>query len=432
VISSENGSNGCPIPHGCGTRRRQGSSGGDKRPPAPDVSRYAGAASGRARILVVEDDPSVRKSLVDILRDEGYGVETCENGAQALALAGASPPPDAIVLDLRMPVMDGWEFRLRQRSGDAVVSRIPVLAISADGSAKAAAIHADAYLRKPFSAEHLLAELERVLLDRKNQDLKGKLEHAQRLSAMGTVAAGIAHEIKNPLTVAVGSVQFASGVVARMVENVRSILAMAKAPPLVAACSSLQTEIGDLQGLLADAKGGLHAIGRIVQNVGSLARKSDDRRAPIDLTDTVELAIQLASHQIGRHARLVREHHDAPTVVGDRSRLAQVFLNLLINACQAMPKGAPEANEIKVKIDRRGADAVVQVVDTGPGIPGPLQQRIFEPFFTTKSAAEGTGLGLAICRDIVAEHGGSIELDSEPGKGTCFRVVLPLAREARS
>jgi CheY-like chemotaxis protein len=114
------------------------------------------------QILVVEDDESIRQAMQGILADEGYRVTTAENGRQALERLRSGAAPDLIVLDLRMPVMDGWEFRVAQR-GDPALARIPILAVSADGSAKAAAIDADAYLRKPLSTDTLLKTIVRIL-----------------------------------------------------------------------------------------------------------------------------------------------------------------------------------------------------------------------------------------------------------------------------
>src|SRR5437762_1571473 len=130
---------------------------------------------GRGQVLLVEDDRSIRDALVGILEDEGYAVTAAENGRQALDLLRSNAAPDLIVLDLRMPVMDGWQFRAAQKT-ESSLAGIPVLAISADGSAKAAAIDAAAYLRKPLSAEALRDAVSRIMVDVERQRLLGKLE----------------------------------------------------------------------------------------------------------------------------------------------------------------------------------------------------------------------------------------------------------------
>ena len=375
------------------------------------LSRQSQDRGELGRILIVEDDLEIRTALAMLLLDEGYQVLSCEDGRQALdLLATTDSVPDAIILDLRLPVMDGWEFRARQRA-DPALSGIPVFAISADGSSQAAAIHADAYLQKPFNPADLLVKLERILLERENHQIKARLARNQRLTAIGTVAAGVAHEIKNPLTFVMANLHVAADTLMRM--------------------SSDLSVVRELEELIGEARVGLDRISVIVKDLGLLARAPDEQLAPIALYGAVDAAIRMAAHHIRRGARLVREYRDAPFVVGDQARLTQVFLNLLVNACQALPDRRP-GNEITVKVRCSGANALVEIEDNGTGIDPLLQPRIFEPFFSTKPATEGAGLGLSICRDLVASQGGRIEFDSQPGRGSRFRVLLPIAQATQA
>jgi CheY-like chemotaxis protein/two-component sensor histidine kinase len=164
----------------------------------------------------------------------------------------------------------------------------------------------------------------------------------------------------------------------------------------------------------------------IAQDLKAFSRVDSERRTPVDVRRVLDSSIDIAANEIRHRARLVRDYRDVPAVEADPSRLGQVFLNLLVNAVQAMDEGDAARNEIRVTTRTNIAGSVVVTIsDTGAGIPPAIQARIFEPFFTTKPAGVGTGLGLAICKSIVGALGGEIAVESEVGKGTTFRVVLP-------
>ena len=166
--------------------------------PAPGEAPFAAGL----RLLLVEDDPSIRSTLAEMLSDEGYVVTTATHGRDALEMLRLAPAPDAIVLDLMMPVMDGWEFRIEQRA-DPLIAGIPLLAMSADLSPKARAIAADAYVRKPIDFPEML----RLLRDIVGRAARHRLATADRMAALGTLASGIAHEINNPLTYVIANLQ---------------------------------------------------------------------------------------------------------------------------------------------------------------------------------------------------------------------------------
>jgi signal transduction histidine kinase len=360
------------------------------------------------RILLVDDDPEIRESLSSLLTDEGYEVSTSHDGRQALTLL-RSHPTDLIILDLRMPVMDGWQFRTLQRA-DPQLSEIPVIAVSADGSAQAAAIHAEHYLRKPFKADELLLAVERILLGRERRQLSVRLRHAERIALLGTIAASVGHEINNPLTYVLGNLD-----------------------ALRAALTDLSSEAAallDARSLLADVTAGAERIREVVASLRWLSRPRTDSHRAVDLTRVLETSIAIALTEVRHRARLEKRVGVLPLVPGDEARLGQVFVNLLVNAAQAIPPGAIDANRITVSAEVRGPFVAVEVADTGAGITPALRARVFEPFFTTKDAASGTGLGLAISQNIVQEHGGRIELESTPGQGSLFRVLLPLTAPA--
>jgi signal transduction histidine kinase len=354
------------------------------------------------RVLVVEDDVGVRIGLVDLLRDAGYHVDEAEDGRDALHRLHQPPPPDAIVLDLRMPVMNGWEFRVAQRQ-DPVLADIPVVALSADGAAHAAAIAADAFLRKPLSELALLEALRAVIRTHEQQRAEAARAEADRLATVGTLAAGIAHEINNPLSCVMGALR-------RLRDHSGSL------PP------------GEAAALLAVAIDGSEQIGRIVSAVKSFAYPDTASRALLDLGGVLDSTIGLVDERLRPRATVVQDYPRGLLVVADEGQIGQVFLNLLMNASDAIPPGAPERHQVKIWARQTGIRQVrVEISDTGCGIAPAVRARIFEPFFTTKTGTGGTGLGLSIAHGLVRRLSGSITVESELGRGSTFRVVLPAA-----
>jgi two-component system, cell cycle sensor histidine kinase and response regulator CckA len=370
--------------------------------------RSRGPDAARETILLVEDDHSIRAALQGILEEEGYGVATAENGRQALERLGSGSAPDLIVLDLRMPIMDGWEFRAVQKS-DPKLAGIPVLAVSADGSAKAAAIDAEAYLRKPLSTEALLDTISRILGEVERRRLLGRLDEAERFAALGRLAASVGHEINNPLAYVAMNVDQAMSEVERFFAQ-------------DAASSGL---FQSLPTLLRECRVGLDRIRDVVRDLQRLSRRAEVRRESFSLDDLVEESLAMARNQVEHRARVRKRYAEGLSVHGDRSALGQVVLNLILNAAQALPEGKAEANEVTLTTYARDGHVHVEIADTGAGIPPQVLPHIFDPFYTTKPIGDGTGLGLAVSCRVVADHGGRIDVESEVGRGSMFRIVLP-------
>jgi signal transduction histidine kinase len=356
---------------------------------------------GGIRLLLVEDDSSIRLALTDMLEDEGFAVTSAVNGREALEDLRHAPPPDVIVLDLMMPVMDGWEFRVEQRS-DPMLAGIPLLAMSADLSAKARAIAADGYVRKPIDFPELLRKLHDVV----GQAATQRLAAADRMAALGTLAAGIAHEINNPLTYVIANLQ-----------------TLAERLP-----ASADQKTRELSEVVTDALDGAERIRKLVKQVQMVSPgQHRERVATIALREVLQMALVLTENQIKHRARLVTDIDQDLYVRADLERIEQLFVNLLLNAAQAIPEGNATGNEVRVNVRELSGQhaAVVEIVDTGVGIPVQVHERIFQPFFTTKAVGQGTGLGLSICRGIVTALGGQIAFQSGSTRGTTFRVVLP-------
>ena len=248
------------------------------------------------------------------------------------------------------------------------------------------------------------------------EKLKSQLILADRMASVGTLAAGVAHELNNPLTSVTGNVSL-------MLEELARMSAM-----------NPTEQTTQLAELAVEAQAGAERIRSIVLGLKTFSRAEDERRQVIDLPTVLDLSIGMVFHEIRSRAALVKDYGETPRVDADQARLAQVFINVLLNAVQALPDEPAVAHEIHVatRTDTLGR-AVVEIRDTGSGIAPALLDRVFEPFFTTKAVGRGTGLGLSICRNIVTGLGGEIAVASTQGRGTTFCItLLPATRAVRA
>ncbi len=237
------------------------------------------------------------------------------------------------------------------------------------------------------------------------------LARAERMASIGTLAAGVAHEINNPLVY----VTLGLELIGRELQRLR---ARTDRPS--------EEEWERVRSVCADAIDGAERVRSIVRDLHTFSRADGERPGPVDVVKVLESSINVAMSHIRLRARLVRDYQPLLPVLAEQSRLGQVFLNLLVNAAQAIPEGAPAENQIVVRT-RQGPsrETIVEVQDTGVGIPPWKLERIFEPFWTDKPVGMGSGLGLSIVHEIVSALGGDIEVLSAPGRGTTFRVTLP-------
>jgi PAS domain S-box-containing protein len=245
-----------------------------------------------------------------------------------------------------------------------------------------------------------------------------RLQLADRMVAVGTLAAGVAHEINNPLAFVNANVGFA-------LETLEGLARAKIASPEAAARA-----VEDCRIALGEASAGAARVRRIVQDLKLLSRPTEERLVPIDVAAALDAALHLARNELRQRARVATRVDEVPPVLGDESRVSQVFLNLLVNAAQAIPEGRPDDHEIEIRLGVEEGRVVLRVRDTGCGIPPENLPRIFDPFFTTKPVGIGTGLGLAISHRIVTTLGGQIEVESAVGRGSTFKVSLPAAAPA--
>jgi PAS domain S-box-containing protein len=254
--------------------------------------------------------------------------------------------------------------------------------------------------------------------------LQSQLFLTDRLATVGTLAVGVAHEINNPLAWVVGNL----GLLGDEFDNQ---VRMREIPGHdVEAVAASRARVRELLGR---AQEGTERVRRIVRDLGRFARPDEAEGQAVDIHALLDSTIEIADVQLRHRARVVRDYHSAGFARGSEARLGQVFLNLLVNAGQAIEAGAPRQN--RVRVETRDLDDLdpprveVAISDTGTGMPEHVRKRIFEPFFTTKPVGEGTGIGLAISHDIVTSMGGEIAVESEVGQGTTFRVRLYRAAE---
>jgi PAS domain S-box-containing protein len=259
-----------------------------------------------------------------------------------------------------------------------------------------------------FDGGDAIIVLGRDITERKQ--LQQRLAQADRMASVGTLAAGIAHEINNPLAYVLASLDLTKRKL-EMLKNGRVEL------------EATLTQVG---AAVTNAREGAERVSTIVRDLRTFSRADPNRRVPVDVEGVMDSAANMAWNEIGKRARLVKDYGGVSAVWGDEARLGQVFLNLLINAAHAIPEGDPTHHEIRVTTrDLSGEKVIVEVHDTGSGIQPEMIERIFEPFVTTKPIGEGTGLGLSICHGIVTSLGGEISVVSEMGRGSLFRVILP-------
>jgi signal transduction histidine kinase len=366
------------------------------------------------RILLVEDDPDIRVSLQSILTDEGFEVVACSNGREALDRLGAMPAPDLIILDLMMPVMDGWQFRIQQKN-DPALAQIPVIAISADASSKAAAIDAAAYLNKPFDHAKLMGAIDRVLIAFERRRLHVRMSELDSQSrSLGEMErlksafiSNISHEIRTPLNAVLSLSQL-------MREGAAGPITSEQGRYLDVIQRSGQSVLNLLSDIIDLAN---------LENK-SLEARSEEISAAI-VTETA-LAALLPLAQAKKLAVSIEFPENLPRARGDSHRLGQVVSQLVGNAIKFTESGS-----IKISGEARGKFVAISVSDTGIGVPEDAITRIFDGFYQVDHRLgrrhQGAGIGLTLVDRLVRLMGGEITVRSTVGAGSTFTFTVPAA-----
>ena len=372
-----------------------------------------------ARILIADDESANVRLLERLLNQAGYrNLRGTTDSRQVRALYEEFQP-DLILLDLMMPHLDG--VAVLEQLPIAAGEYVPVLVLTADGTAQAKerALTAGAkdFLTKPFERTEVLLRIKNLLetrfayreLERQNHSLEQivaertqRLLQSEKIATMGSLLAGVAHELNNPLAVVLGQ----SHLLAESVQDPRTVARAGKIKAAADRCV------------------------RIVRNFLALARQQAPTRGQVLVNDVVRAAVELLAYELRTDnvEVLLDLAEDLPVLWADGHQLHQVLVNIMANAHHALRQcsAAGRLLSITTRSDTATHRVQLEIADTGPGIPEEVRAKIFEPFFTTKPAGQGTGLGLSLCRGIIEEHGGVITVVSEPGQGTTFAITLPV------
>ena len=427
-----------------------------------------------ATVLIIDDTPANVAVLADYLEDQGLRVVVAQDGEEGLERA-QFVKPDLILLDVMMPGMDGFET-CQQLKLNPELKDIPVIFMTAlTDSSKVVngfAVGGVDYVTKPIQIEEVLArinthlsmramhqqlseqnlvlrqevamrlqtEAELQLVSDEQQLLIGKLQQAhdqllqsEKMASIGQLAAGIAHEINNPIGFVnsnMGAVQGYFDTLFKAIDACGEAIAQGPDQSQIAArfgqlkqAAEIDYLKDDFADLMKESLEGLKRVKDIVQALKDFSHVGESNWLAADLHRGLDSTLNIVNNEIKYKAEVVKQYGELPLVKCLASQLNQVFMNLLVNAAHAIK----EFGVITIRTGCTGPDWVwVEISDTGQGIPADIMKRIFEPFFTTKAVGSGTGLGLSLSYGIINKHGGRIEVRSEPGQGCSFTVHLPV------
>ena len=399
------------------------------------------------KVLIVEDSLLTRRLLRSSLQKWQYEVIEAENGAQAWELFRDEHFP-LVLTDWLMPEMDGLELIRRIRTCE-LPSYVYIILLTAKSEREdlvtAMDAGADDFLAKPFDPDELrvrvregqrIISLERELAEQ-NRQLRltqAALVQSEKLASLGHLAAGMAHEINNPVSYVTNNLAVLKRDLRSVMEVLQAYRRAARAweqtdPQQAAELAELETAADlpwieeNLPHLFEASLEGLARVRNVVQNLREFARLDNAELDELDLQAALTSTREVLAHELEEKQLTVQTSFaPAPRVVCRPSKIHQVFHNLLLNAIQASPPRA--VIELRTAVDRD--QALIEVQDHGSGISPEHMKRLFEPFFTTRAVGHGAGLGLAICYGVVRDHGGTIEVDTQVGRGSTFRIRLPL------
>jgi len=387
--------------------------------------------SNKSKILVVDDEVGPRESLKMILSPD-YEVITAENGQVGLNKFDASVP-DMAIIDIRMPVMNGVDLMkcIRERSPDT-----PIVVLTGYGTLESAqeAVRLGAYdyISKPYDVETLRSVVRNALdemfqkqaqhekieqLRTMNSQLEEQVKELDRKSSIGELSAEMVHDLNNPITVLRGYITLLEGTIES---------------------DKKTSNDGDPSEFLDVIKEQTERCMRLTRNFLDYARNSKNKWSTGDVNNIIHDSLFVLRVRMRKLGIALQTNLDTelPHIQLQPTPLQQVIYNLVSNAIDAMEEQENNAMltvgtgliESKTEEDAE-KDVEITIKDTGPGIAEDVQQKMFEPFFSTKAKNKGTGLGLAICKRVVEEHSGILQLESQVGHGTCFRIYIPARQQ---
>jgi C4-dicarboxylate-specific signal transduction histidine kinase len=391
-----------------------------------EVTRQSNSTARRRTALIVNDCPALHAMVRDVLASE-YDCEVVATAEEAIA-AASRRTPEVIISEVVMEGTDGYELCRRIRA-DRRLHEVPLILLTSnpdpDGRATGLEHGADDYLSAPLRPRELLARVRSLVrlrearqevlrqnraLERAHDELlqvQRQLLETERLATLGTLATGLAHELNNPLAVVWAGFE-------QLSESIRH---------LAPSCSTPGGQAGEISEIGAEVRSGLERIRGIVQQLSMLAAPEEHRRTSVSVHAEIERAVAIAHARLDR-VELKRRFEGPQAIQAAPGYLTQILAQVLINAADAVSSVPQPRIEIRTRRADSGLEIVVE--DNGTGISAEVVPQIFDPFFTTKAAGQGTGLGLAVCQRFIQRLGGSAQVASQPGRGTHFRLYVPL------
>ncbi|HMC95739.1 MAG TPA: response regulator [Polyangia bacterium] len=388
------------------------------------------------RALLVEDSADDAELVIRELRRGGYEPITRRvQTAVDLTATLTNDSWDVIISDYSMPQLSAPDAFAIVRSLNLDIPFIIVSGTVGEEVAVTAmrtGVH-DFLLKGQLG--RLVAAIERELRESAMRAERRKIQEqlliSDRMASVGTLAAGVAHEINNPLSVVAGNLQVVRQDAEAIAAELEGLPPEARGT-LGGPMERVASAVASLRAATSDAEEAAERVRMIVRDLRVFSRPEEDRREPVDVHRVIESSIRMARNELRHRAKVVRRFGTVPLVDANEARLGQVFLNLLVNAAQAIPDGRTDLNTITITTAIEDGMVTIDIADTGAGIAAEVLPRIFDVFFTTKPIGVGTGLGLAICHRILTAMEGRIEVQSRLGEGTTFRVALRRARSGRT
>ncbi len=391
----------------------------------------------RMKILLVDDSRAVAAVLAPRLTSYGHEVSLAENGQVAFNKFCESPP-DLILMDIEMPILNGFEAARKIRTYESAqqMAWTPIIFLTASDTPENLIMAIDAggddFLPKNLSEGVLRAKMKALV---RIAAMRGLLHQSERMASIGRLAAGVAHEINNPI----GFVYSNLGTLERYVQDTLGMIDLYEQaessitdPEVQARLDAAKARLdmaflkADLRALMDESRDGITRVKKIVQSLKDFSHvDASDEWNFSNLHSGIESTLNIVNNEIKYKAEVVKEYGELPEVECLSSQLNQVFMNLLVNAAHAIE----ERGTITIRTGRQAEEVWVEVADTGKGIAPEHLKNIFDPFFTTKPIGKGTGLGLSLSYGIMQKHHGRIEVQSEVGKGTAFRVWVPIKQQ---
>jgi signal transduction histidine kinase len=399
-------------------------------------------------ILIAKDDPISGKLLGKVIESMGHQVLLAKDGLEAWEII-QKKKIKMLITDWMMPGMDGMELCRRIRA-----AKFPyyfyIIFLTAQSHSKdaidALKAGADDYIAKPFDPEELVARIRtglRVIkLEENSKETQLQLLQSDKMASIGRLAAGVAHEINNPTGFVNSNLRtladYAHSLVRlineyqNMVKEMRSVVSGENAPAgtsvTLQKITDIEAEIDiryileDITALIRESQEGMGRIKKIVQDLKDFAHPGEQELKLVNVNQCLDSTLNVVWNELKYKAKIVKEYGEVSLLACYPQKLNQVFMNLLVNAAQAIPK----QGEIKIRTRNVDGRIEIEISDNGVGIPAENLGKLFTPFFTTKEVGQGTGLGLNVSYNIIKEHNGSIGVQSEPGKGSTFTIRIPI------